>query len=487
MNDVFNEFVSEDDNKGDDFDEPKEYSYDILRDNNTEPSYNPQDNAEENSASDVFLEDNSRSSVSQDKNIGPTIDEQNNADDFLVSTKLDDTNNPSQSNSGILYQQENNMSLNNAADENRSSELRGDLSSPEEDNKIVRGKYLKRKYSYIIVGILALMLISAGTIFATEMGANTGFDKIYNLVGLEKIWGGLPANGKIALASTLMNMSEVKSVHFENKTKIEAKYNSEISSPLQTFLKNKANFALETSQDGYVLGTDNSDSSTSNRSIGVNITASGDYQKDKIQAKIILDSSLLNDGLAFFRLQESKDNSITVDFKEINDKFYLRIPIASVSKEKQKDKWIEFNRSGINSYINEYSATNLSNKNLSLLDYSKLIKTATRVGTETINGYQTVKYKAEIDVEQLYAYLGSDKTNIDYESKYSPNITIYYWVSREDRLIHKFALSLTGKESGSEIKINFETTLSKFNKSFNIEAPEAEEIETEGFGGLLEK
>ncbi len=474
MADNFDEFIS-DKKSPEEFDQDnQEYSYDVIGDGE-KSSYNPD-------STPAFLNDknidnnNLKDSLESNDIIGPTIDKPDDNEPFKVSTNFDNQNN---------NQQGSDLIFDNNSEEQDASQNHLDLVSQKSDISQNNTFRKKSKLFYAIIGVMLLIFVSAGTIFATEMGIKTGFDKVYNLVGLEKLWGGLPSDGKIALIEAIVNMSKVKSSHFESNMAVEASFDSQGISSLQTFLNSKAKFALESSNEGRVLGTDTEIDSNNNAIIRLNIKASGDYQKDKMQAKITVGTPLLNDGLSYYNLKTLDKDTLELYIRQIGDKLYLKIPLISKDNNATEAKWLEFKRSDADSYIKMYADTSNSEKQNSLLDYYALISSSQKIGTEEINGHQTAKYKSKIDADKLVALLIGNNQADSEILKYKPEIILYYWIGKDDYYIHKFAVSINSNEQGAKIKTNFETTLSKFDKTFNVQVPETKDIEKGGVSTLF--
>ena len=79
------------------------------------------------------------------------------------------------------------------------------------------------------------------------------------MIGLERLWGGLPSDGKAALAVAASEMEKIHSVHYNSNTTIKASFEENGASIMQSFLKKKASFTLSPNNMGRVLGISNVD------------------------------------------------------------------------------------------------------------------------------------------------------------------------------------------------------------------------------------
>lgn len=343
----------------------------------------------------------------------------------------------------------------------------------------------RRPFILVAITVAVFLLLSTSLVLATEMGVKTGVDKIYNSFCFEKVWGGAPVDGNLALLNTSKAMQEIKAAHFVPEIDLSSSYDQQNHSPtFQSFLSDKARYVLAP-QSSNILGVNSKTSNSLNYSNQTSLTIKldGDFSEEQLESRISIESPLINQALSYYGLGSVAGNAVAIDIKSTDEKIFLRVPALSLIRGSKNNKWFQFDKRDIG-YMLEDSVENAKNPLQDISKYQNVITGSNRMGIEKVNGIKTTKYQLKIDSNRLI--------NLFDEPMYSsviaekpPEINIFFWYGNKDKLTHKFEVIVSGQAQGATINIDTDITLSNFGKDINVGIPTDDEIDDGGFMNLF--
>lgn len=313
---------------------------------------------------------------------------------------------------------------------------------------------------WILIAVFFIVFAKAGLIYATEMGyLNLGLEKIYNAIGLERIWGGLPFDPQKALSMSEEKMKEVTSYHFTSMLNIKGALSEEDTS--------KITKALPQNGQGRVLaGTA--------ESFSFNLNSAGDFEKpDKFSISISLSSNQSSSPLIEGLLPLSMPSVLSADIKSVDRKIYFKIPALSTLVGSQANKWVQID------LTQQQNAQNIDYFQ-KITQLSGLMKSGKRLAPDKILGKPVYHYQLTLDKGQFNTLFKKENISAISDPK------IDYYIGRKDHLIYKISLDIKSYVQNSQIEMKGDVTLSDFNKKFKIEAPKKEEVFEKGLTELAE-
>jgi hypothetical protein len=373
----------------------------------------------------------------------------------------------------------------------------------------------------IVGGVLSLIVL---LIFITENGmVSIGFEKVYNPLGLEIIWGGLPKDAEKALGKTIAVMKSKPSftVTGDIRVTIDKTIESPISTPLVSFAeKNKvavyvkpqkailavtsddgewvvvdpntdmpvtstdttsqsspssndltgnAGETATTSQDGTTQdSTTTSDStSTSADATGTDQQLDGSYENAQSNTKEVsatIEGAVGKNGSDLI-LSVDKAGTSQVSLKNNLGKLWVQSDKIKFSDSAEDGKWLEYNLSGLDqkNLAEELWAGDWSNSSLS----------GTKVGNEKIGKNRCFKYSLE-DIE-----IGSAFSAIGLPSEIVQSASGNVWIGIKDKLIHKLELEITPATSSSITAMTLTLKFDDFGQEADFTAPDSLDVITD--------
>lgn len=370
----------------------------------------------------------------------------------------------------------------------------------------------------IIGGALSLIAL---LVFLTESGiASIGFEKIYNSLGLETFWGGLPNSGEKALGQTLSKMKDTTgfTVTGDVSINVDKTIESPISTPLVSFVETaktayvrpeKSILAVTTTEEWVVVDpntdipVDNTGSSTTTDTstststdlsgnagdtttptdssatydtttdstipsdTTVTDTTSTDQQLDssyenvqsstkEMSAKI--EGSLGQKGNNLV-LEIDKAGTAEVDLKNSLGKLWVKSDKIKFSDSAEDGKWLEYNLAGFEDkdVFKEFWSG----------DWGQSSVEGKKIGNEKIG--KTRCYKYQIDSIEIGDALSGVGITSDMVQAISGNI----WIGIKDKMIRKIDLKITPATSSSVTSINLSLALENFGNEEELTKPEA--------------
>jgi len=312
-----------------------------------------------------------------------------------------------------------------------------------------------KKWLWVLLVILFILLLPAGLIFATENGyLSLGLDKYYNAVGLERLWKGLPLDGQKALVVVNQKMESASSCHFSGNFTIEGNVSLQ-NNPQITKVFPQIN-------QERVLGE-------SAETASMNFGLAGDYEKpNKISATATVDIS--SQEITSLGIPAS----LTLDFRQVENKIYFKIPALSTLIGSEANKWLMWDLGQYQTGGQEETLKKSAEKLL------QAIKSSQRLQGESLAGKSVYHYQFILDKTKL-KNLYQDKS---FTPTSDPKIDIF--IGKKDHLIYKLKVNIDSQTGNSQVNLKGEIKLSDFNKPFNITAPKEEETAKEGLMGLFQ-
>jgi hypothetical protein len=357
------------------------------------------------------------------------------------------------------------------------------------------------RWLWVTLGsIFVVLFIFAGLVWATETGViNWGLDKYYSKIGVQKIWKGLPFDSRGALLISATKMALINQSHITAEMNVGVKVGD--NSTTQTYLESKgAKFAKDSNGTANVLAAadvqmDKPDSTTiadeapstspSFDNFSVKLKFDSQASLAKNSSRLTLESSVLSSTLSMYGIVAGTQNSIAIDEKMVDEKYYIRVPILSLIIGSEGNKWVMIDKADVDS-MSSTESTSLSNISGQFDKYSDVIKSGEKTGVEEIDGVKSNKYHFVIDFEALVRLLNEDSVG-SYDGLSNYTVEADAWIGQKDHFMRKMVMTSNGTVNG--VTVNTVTTLNitDINKDFDVAKPTDDQIEKEGFGAIMNK
>ncbi len=367
-------------------------------------------------------------------------------------------------------------------------------------------------------GVLSLFFLLT---LLTERGiVSIGFEKIYNPLGIEIIWGGLPRDAEKAFGQTLSVMGKKTGfkVTGDIRINIDKTIQSPVSTPLVSYADNakmafyikpeKATFAVEEEEwvvvdpdteenstvDSSQITSDTQTDSTStdlegnagedNSTLDSSLTSdtADDSNNSSIDSDQQLDSSYegvqttskelsvavegaVGDDGSDIRLLVDKAGISEISLKNSLGKLWVKSDKIKFSDSAEDGKWLEYNLSGLEekNIFEEFWAG----------DWSQSSIRGKKVGNEKIGKTRCYDYQID-DIE-----IGDALSGIGITSEAISSITGHVWIGIKDKLIRKIELKITPATSSSITSLDLSLKFDSFGQIEDFEKPDSLEIITD--------
>lgn len=286
---------------------------------------------------------------------------------------------------------------------------------------------------WAIIIVIILFLLLAGAIFVNEWGIlNLGIEKYYGAIHLEKLWGGLPKESKLALADSVLKMKG-KSFKLEGSTLTNLFLNSSQDSSLGAWAE-----GLDL-QDEIIL-----EAKVQN--------------KDKLEisftAEIDSDSTALNNLLA---------GDSAIDLTAVYDRPDIYLKSETLKRVLSLDKdWLKV----INN--SETSGTSASK-------IGDLISGGERVGSQKVDGVSCYVYEVKIN-SAAFQSLVSNYANLGWLGQDASFTTAKFYLGKRDHYIHKAEINFSHNPSEASLENKLVITFKNIGSNIQITPPSADEI-----------
>lgn len=365
-----------------------------------------------------------------------------------------------------------------------------------------------RKPSFIVTA--SVILIFTALTFLTENGLiSVGIEKVYGILGLEQLWGGLPRNPETALAKAFVNGKE--NLEFKAKGEItltvDKTIESEITSPLvavtdfiflardiQVGPRTKAiltqadyyydddYYDYDDSYYDYDSDYDYDDSSSSSSSSD---SISNDSGSDSEDTSSIYDSSSQEDYQSYSS-DVSSIKEVDADFKSVSGSDGTKTDFT-INKVTGRSSSVSMITSQNDLYINTSSDIEYHSRaeDSKWLDYSISAPESENVlndfySLKTDNGFSIIGRRiANEKVSNLRCYryqldsleIGSSLEFLGIESEMIQKVSGDVWIGIKDQLIRKIDVTLIPSISSSVSRIDLEVEFYDYGSSNIIETP----------------
>ncbi len=358
------------------------------------------------------------------------------------------------------------------------------------------------------IGITSIILIFVAVTFLTENGlASLGFEKVYGIVGLEKLWGGLPRSPETALGQAFLNGQN--NLEFKAKGEITMTVDKTIKSPITSplvavsdfmYLARDTKVGTKTSailaqydyyyDDDYYDYDDSSSSESSSSDSDLYETYSGDSissdESDSEESSSSTYNSSSQEDYQSYSADTTTIKEINTDFETISNNDAIQTDFT-INKISGKNSSVSLITSQNDLYLNSSSDIEYHSKAESgkWLDYSLTtpesdnaindiysLKTdqgfsiiGRRISNEKISDVRCYRYQIDsIELGSSLEFLGID-------SKMIQEISGDVWIGIKDKLIHKIDFTIIPTVSSSVSRIDFEIEFYEYGSTNNIEIP----------------
>jgi len=278
------------------------------------------------------------------------------------------------------------------------------------------------------------------------------------------------------------NMAEVKTLKYKATASVEQTSKQQDSSQnkqglsklmggASTFENFDLNLSGQTAVNGYV----NPDSK-----IDISVNPAGSDQKVNLNLRQIGDKAYIKLG----SLGPLQSSPIAAMFGSMIVGKWLELPqqMDTEQKEQQEDKLTEQQRQQVKKLIKD----------------TKFLKFVEDVGTEQINGKETLHYKVELKAEEVKKFnneleeiTGKKQEN---EESFRKNLEKLkgkqwdVWIGADDKMLYKLEaenLPSVDNEGQKKAEIDLNITFSDFNSEINVEKPENVQSIKDLMGGMF--
>ncbi len=345
----------------------------------------------------------------------------------------------------------------------------------------------------IIVEIILVLLV--GLTYFNETGfLSTGLEKVYGVVHLEALWGGLPADPQLAMIQSIQKMKYQQSFAVDSEIKFSVNKNSDSSvtkpllslrQPIYLFALDKAMLAVvdtgnqqsstttdstslttDTSSISGGASTDQSSQSTANTSTSVTDTNGQDSQTST--SATTPDTGLIKDFSSKANAYFSKDGAFAkieinnesgkqsnLDLVEQNSKLYVKS--TNVDFSGSEKKWTTNNLP-----VNSGEILPLIFNSANLTGFSI---TGKRLGSGRVNNVPVYRYQVNIKIGSLLENIGIKDDMIN-------SIEGEIDIGKKDQLIYYLELVVTPGVSSSVTRVDLKAALKDFGSVQAIPVPE---------------
>lgn len=381
----------------------------------------------------------------------------------------------------------------------------------------------------IVAGVTSLFFVS---ILLTEMGMlSIGAEKVYGMLGIERLWGGLGKDPESALAISGLEMKRHANFKVSGSAllTVDKSVNSPITSPLvarneysspfgdervaavfraavlaQSSLSSdtssgSSSSLFDSSSSSSSASTSDTSSSSSDSLSGSSFLDSGSDSLDTTDATDTTDSTTTssNDENATsdenqsdypsyqFQGAKTKDvsanisasfnaSSSKVDFtlKKVTGDAKVSVMQSGEKLFVQGDSSIDFGQGGSEDTWVQYPVASLKGKNptseiFSINQNSGFSVKGTRVGNEKVGTFRTYHYRLS-NIE-----IGNYLSSIGITSDMVQSMTGDVWIGVRDKLMKKISLKITPAPSSAVTAMDITLLFGEYDKQNTIEEPDA--------------
>lgn len=325
-------------------------------------------------------------------------------------------------------------------------------------------------YGYLwVILLLLIIVVLVEAVAINELGVgNLGLEKYYGAIHLEKLWGGLPAEAKPALADSVKKMTG-KSFKLDGSSQLSLSIESQSTSANPSESSSANPTASVTPSPTNVQGVETTGTGAANvksdleklMQDGLNfqneVKIKGSFQSpDKLEINLATDiTDVSSSGLLGLIGAETM-----VDFSLINDGNDIYVKNNNLKTIFGADKdWLKI------------IATNQASTSGSSAKISDIITSGERTGSAKVNGVNCYIYEIKVNGKELLSYLSQNNPNLAWLSSDISFQSTKIYLGKRDHLMHKIEVSITNSPSLLTIKNKVALNFSDIGKQITIDIP----------------
>ncbi len=344
----------------------------------------------------------------------------------------------------------------------------------------------------LITGSVALLLIVG--VYMTELGVlSIGFEKVYGLVGIEQLWGGLSRKPEKALALSAIKTNENLNFKIRGSVSLTVNKNidSSITSPLVSYMINpkiakdedvskstKALLTVSEYDDYYdYYNSSTSDSTTETTESSTPVETEVDLGDQSEQAGYeVTESTIKELNIDFEGMSSNKAIKLDMELKKLvgadeqinlissnEDLFVKSSGDIKFDAKAEANKWLGY-------VLGTTLSDNVFSDFLSIKTDSGFSVSGKRVSNDKIGKTRCYKYRIDgLEIGDGLSELGINKEVIQ---KISGDI----WIAINDKTIRKVDLSIIPSISSSISRADIEFELYDFGIENSVAIPSLSEI-----------
>lgn len=300
----------------------------------------------------------------------------------------------------------------------------------------------KNKIKFIILSVITAFVVTFSLgVFLTEEGIlSIGLEKIYGLVRLETLWGGLPANPAIAFVKSTEKTSAEKNFDLNGVATLTVNrgVKSETISPILSAVSLPISFFADedlSKKIPAVLTATTSPDLTAKTTLGT---------VEEVKANITAGFSSDTSG-AEIKLSSKKNQNSFVNLTYNNSHLYLKSSSDIIYDTNASDSWIKYD---LNSYKGQNVSGDFLGSNFSSSDFSM---TGKRLGNEKIQDVKCYHYSSQVVVGNSLSAFGIEGESIQ-------GAEVEFWSGVKDHRLYQIKMTIVTNNSAIsrlESTINF--------------------------------
>ncbi len=359
----------------------------------------------------------------------------------------------------------------------------------------------KSKTAIIVYIVLAVIFLLGFLIYLTEAGIlSIGLEKTYDAIGLEKLWGGLPADSQTALAKSFVVMRDHQQFKVSGTItlNVDKTIKNTVTTPLVSqndavlrlaVLPIKAILADVTTTDPSTTSTTDPSTVSTDSTVNSSSASTGDASStgssststttttptdqsaettytDTTTTKTInsvITGSFGNAGSDIEINIIKPIGSQTIDLKNAQNNLWVKSDQIKFNSAAESGKWLLYNLAAL-------SNTGVVSQTLAIDSSKGFSAEGARTANEKIGSVRCFKYSLD-NVE-----LGNSLTGIGISSDSIQSISGTAWIGIKDKLLRRLDLKVTTSPSSPIIQINLSLSLSDYDSNNNFAAPSSTDI-----------
>lgn len=304
---------------------------------------------------------------------------------------------------------------------------------------------------WLIAVFLVLILLSE-TIAVNELGIfNLGIEKYYGVIHLEKLWGGLPADGRAALADSVKKMAS-KSFNFDGSSQASLSV-----TPALTLNKVKG---VETN------GALAKDIISRIKNEGLDVQNKINIQANVISPnkfKIILST---NSEQLTGPVTDLLDGEATIDLTAINDGQDIYLNNAGLKKI------LDLNQNWLKVIIPENTSSSTSQE----VKVAEIISSGERIGSVRIKGVSCYIYEVKINSSALSNYLKNANPNFAWLADDVSFQSVKFYLGKRDHLPHQLEITMNHNPGNYTLKNKTLLNFENWGGNISLDLPPADAV-----------